>query len=301
MSRVAQSTADLRSWTPKHWYLVCVDSDGCVFPTMEIKQRGCFQPLIVRHWKLGRVAQIVRETAEFVSLGSRWRGSNRFVALVQIMDFLRRRSDVQKAQIVLPTLNSLREWIASTGALSEASLAQAVVDTGDRELETVLQWSRAVNECIARRARSVPPFPAARRAIETMVERADVVCISQTPAEALAREWQEQKLIGWVRLVVGQEVGSKTHQIRKLMADRYDPDQTLVIGDAPGDLTAAQNCGAHFYPIVPGEEEASWSRFLAEAWPRFLGSGYCGANEAERIATFLARLPQTPPWEPKGR
>ncbi|MCA1808924.1 MAG: hypothetical protein ABR497_09800 [Kiritimatiellia bacterium] len=68
--------------------LVGIDSDGCVFPTMEIKQRQCIHPLIIKHWHLDPLAPLVRETAAFVNLYSRSRGSNRFVALCRTMELL---------------------------------------------------------------------------------------------------------------------------------------------------------------------------------------------------------------------
>ena len=34
-------------------YLVCIDSDGCVFDTMEIKHKECFCPPYIKHFGLG--------------------------------------------------------------------------------------------------------------------------------------------------------------------------------------------------------------------------------------------------------
>ena len=40
--------------------------------------------------------------------------------------------------------------------------------------------------------------------------QADVMVISQTPGEALRREWAEHGIEKHVRLIAGQEMGSKT-------------------------------------------------------------------------------------------
>jgi hypothetical protein len=69
-----------------------------------------------------------------------------------------------------------------------------------------------------------------------------------------------------------------------------------MIGDAPGDMKAARSNNALFYPINPGDEEASWKRFYGEAMPRFLAGTYAGRYESDLIAEFDRCLPDTPPW-----
>ncbi len=32
----------IENFTPRHEFLVCIDSDGCAFDTMEIKHKECF-------------------------------------------------------------------------------------------------------------------------------------------------------------------------------------------------------------------------------------------------------------------
>ena len=54
------------SITPQHDYLVGIDSDGCVFDTMELKHKECFIPNIIRYWKLQAISKYAREAAEFV-------------------------------------------------------------------------------------------------------------------------------------------------------------------------------------------------------------------------------------------
>ena len=70
-----------------------------------------------------------------------------------------------------------------------------------------------------------------------------------------------------------------------------------MIGDAPGDMNAARENGALFYPIVPGEEETSWKKLADEALARFRDGSYAGEYENQLVDYFLTKLPDTPPWK----
>ena len=69
-----------------------------------------------------------------------------------------------------------------------------------------------------------------------------------------------------------------------------------MVGDAPGDLKAAQAVGALFYPIDPGAEDASWQRFFEEALPRFFAGTYAGDYMDAQLDRFQALLPERPTW-----
>ncbi len=87
--------------TPKHDFLVGIDSDGCVFDSMELKHKECFVPNFINHYGLQGVSKYAREAAEFVNLYSKSRGINRFQALVEQLDWLRRRAEVKSRGIDL--------------------------------------------------------------------------------------------------------------------------------------------------------------------------------------------------------
>jgi hypothetical protein len=78
---------------------------------------------------------------------------------------------------------------------------------------------------------------------------------------------------------------------------KYAADCVLMIGDALGDLHAAETAGALFFPINPGHEEASWQRFLDEAFDKFLAGTFAGDYQAARVQAFKALLPEIPPWK----
>ena len=78
---------------------------------------------------------------------------------------------------------------------------------------------------------------------------------------------------------------------------KYAANHLLMIGDAPGDLDAARANHALFFPINPGDEEASWERLYKEGIEKFLAGEFAGAYEAGLIAEFEKLLPATPPWQ----
>ncbi|MHB1296322.1 MAG: HAD family hydrolase [Anaerolineae bacterium] len=282
---------------PRHGFFVGIDSDGCAFDTMEIKHKECFTPNIINSWDLQAVSKFAREAAEFVNLYSKWRGINRWPALVMVFDLLRERAEVIKRRATIPEAPKIREFIASGLPLSNDTLAQLVADTGDPELTRALAWSKAVNANIANMVHGVPPFPFVRESLTLLTQHADAIVVSQTPGEALIREWQEHGIDGYVRAIAGQEMGTKTEHIRYAAGGKYAPDHMLMIGDAPGDLKAARGNNAYFYPINPGHEDESWECFYNEAFGRFIEGTYGGAYEAALIAEFDKALPDSPPWK----
>lgn len=277
-------------------FFIGIDSDGCVFDTMETKHKECFIPNIIKTYRLVCISKYVREVAEFINLYSVHRGVNRFPGLVLTMDLLAERPEVLRRRPPIPALAGLRGWVGRETRLSNPALAAEAAATGDADLALALEWSEAVNRSIAELVRDVPPFPFVRESLESMQGKADVMVVSATPGEALVREWDEHELSPMVSLIAGQELGSKRELLERATSGRYEPDRVLMIGDAPGDLKAAQAVGALFYPIDPGAEEASWQRFFEDALPRFFAGNYAGEYMDERIARFRELLPERPTW-----
>ena len=291
------SKSDLINFEPRHKTFVGVDSDGCVFDTMEIKQKNCFHGLMASHWHLTPIEALLRETAEFVNLYSKSRGRNRFLCLVETMDRLRARPEAAESGLSIPELPELKAFIAEGHALGHPALEAAIESTGSRELAEVLAWSQKVNQQIEATVKNIPPFPWARESLEAMAKTSDVICVSQTPFEALIREWNENDLTSTVRMIAGQELGTKSEHLSLATANRYEKQHVLMIGDAPGDFLAARDNDALFYPIIPSREAESWERFFKEAYAKFLNGTYAGAYAQELADAFDAALPETPPWE----
>lgn len=279
-------------------FFVGIDSDGCVFDTMEVKHKDCFIPRIVEHYGLAAVARHFREVAEFLNLYSRWRGINRFPGLVMAVDLLADHPAMVGRPIALPALAGLRAWLATETRLGNPALAAAAARSGDPDLAAALAWSEAVNRTIAATVRDVPPFPLVSECLDTLRGRAEVVVVSATPGEALEREWVEHGLRDRVRRIAGQEAGSKAEVLAQAIEQGgCGSDRALMIGDAPADLAAARTAGALFYPIEPGFEVESWSDLLHEGLPRFFEGTFAGPYMAERVDRFLGLLPEVPPWK----
>jgi phosphoglycolate phosphatase-like HAD superfamily hydrolase len=297
MTSFPEAARPLLDMQPRQPYFVGIDSDGCAFDTMEIKQKECFCPITVKHWGLQAVSKYAREAVEFVNLYSKWRGINRWPAQVMVFDLLRERSEVLARGATLPRANRLREFIASGRPLSNDGLAAYMAEHPDPELTTAFAWSTAVNDAIADMVHDVPPFPYVRDSLEQMKGQADIMVVSATPSGALLREWEEHNIAGYCRHIAGQELGTKKQHLALAAKGKYPPDRILMIGDALGDLEAARANGALFYPINPGAEDASWQRFNCEAFGRFTAGNYAGGYEAALIAEFEKLLPDTPPWK----
>lgn len=291
------SKEQLSAFKPRHAYFVGIDSDGCVFDTMEIKHKECFIPNIILHWKLQAISKYVRVAAEFVNLYSKWRGTNRFPALTKTFELLRDWPEPVRRGVLIPEVPTLEAWIKSGGPLANPTLEHEVQKTGDPVLKQTLEWSKVVNRSIAEMVEGVPPFPFFRECVEKLGARADVICVSQTPGEALVREWQEHDIAPYAAIIAGQEMGSKKDHLRLAAGGKYAKDHMLMIGDAPGDLEAARAVGARFFPVNPGGEDQSWERFHREALARFFNHTYAGDYEASLIAEFEKLLPEKPPWK----
>jgi phosphoglycolate phosphatase-like HAD superfamily hydrolase len=275
-------------------FFVGIDSDGCVFDTMELKHKECFIPAYIKHYRLQGVSKYAREAAEFVNLYSKSRGVNRFPALVEQLDWLRRRPEVKARGIDVPNPHGLRRWISAETRLGNPALERAVESSGDEDLQLALEWSHAVNRAVADTVRGVPPFPFVRECFERLIDGADLLCVSATPTEALCAEWEEHSLARFVRMICGQELGTKKEMLA--LAKIYPANQTLMIGDAPGDYKAAEANGCLFFPINPGEEQQSWQQLYEEGIERFLAGSFAGAYQQELLDGFNALLPEQPPW-----
>jgi phosphoglycolate phosphatase-like HAD superfamily hydrolase len=285
----------LRDFKPAKDFFVGIDSDGCVFDSMEIKHKECFAPMFIKHFHLQAVSKYARETWEFVNLYSKSRGANRFPALSRALNLLRARPEVIARNAAVSDTRALDEWIARESKLGNATLA-AEVKNGNQALASVKVWSDAVNACVEDMVHGVPPFPLVRECLEKVRARADVMVISQTPTPALEREWAEHNINQYVEIIAGQEMGTKTEHLKYAASGKYPAQKILMIGDAPGDLNAAKSNGALFYPIDPGSEERSWKRFHDEALNRFFAGTYAGEYETRLIKEFDARLPEKPAW-----
>lgn len=285
----------LKDFTPSKEFFIGIDSDGCIFDSMEIKHKECFAPMFIKHFELQAVSKYAREVWEFVNLYSKTRGANRFPALSRALNLLPQRPQVTARNVKVPDTKALDEWIARETKLGNATLA-AEVKNGNKALEQIKRWSDAVNHAVEDIVKGVPPFPLVRESLEKLTPKADAMCISQTPADALKREWAEHGIDKFARIIAGQEMGTKTEHLKFAAKDKYPPQRILMVGDAPGDFKAAKTNGALFFPIIPSREESSWERLFKEGLDRFFAGKYAGDYEAALVKEFDASLPENPSW-----
>ena len=297
-NNIPEAARPLLELEPRYEFFVGIDSDGCAFDTMEIKHKECFCPNIINYWDLQGVSKYAREAAEFVNLYSAWRGVNRWPALVKVFDLLRERPEVIKRGVEIPMAPRIRAFIADSAyPKSNDGLRAYKDDYPHPELDRALEWSLAVNASIADMVHGIPPFPYVRDTLKLLFDKADMIVVSQTPDEALFREWEEHQIDEYVRAIAGQEKGTKTQHIKWAASGKYERDHILMIGDAPGDMRAGHDNHALFYPINPGHEEESWQQFFEEAVFKFLDGEYEGEYETQLIAEFQKFMPETPPWK----
>ena len=269
-------------YTAKHDFLVCIDSDGCAFDTMEIKHKECFCPATIDNWGLQAISSLAREAWEYVNLYSVTRGCSRFHAIIRVLDLLSERKEVLARGFRVPSHEVLRHWVETAPVLNNENLAKL---TDDPELARTLEWSLDMNRRVAKMVHDIPPFPFVRESLEKLSEHADIVIVSATPREALLHEWHEHGLDRYVALLGAQEDGSKREIIASVKG-AYAPDHAIMIGDAPGDRKAAFDNGILFFPVRPLDEMRSWEEFYSGVIDQFLYGSVSAAYLSAVIDTL---------------
>jgi phosphoglycolate phosphatase-like HAD superfamily hydrolase len=282
---------DLIHLKPEHDVLVAIDSDGCVFDSMTIKQR-IFHTGIIKFWSLAAVETDFRRVAEWTALFSPWRGLNRFELLLRILQGV---SQYIPACANPPATAALEAFVQSGVPLSADELAKRIERTGDPELQRALEWSRSVSKEIAA-VSQMPVFDGVLQGLEAIRSSADAIVVSQTDEAALVHEWNHARLTGFVDVIAGAELGSKIESLSTAMKGRYLPERTLMVGDAPGDLETARATGSLFFPIIPGDEVASWAELREKGLKRLQNGDFTGKYQEELIVRFHKALSATPPW-----
>jgi len=255
----------LADFTPKHPWLICIDSDGCAIDSMEVKHRECFGPVAANEWHITTGRDEFLKRWNDINLYSVTRGINRFKALAIIAE-----------QFKLEGWQDLSDWTANAPVLSNDALASE----NNQNLKKVLQWSVDTN--IAIEALPIPSaFPGVKRVLELVNGAADVAIVSSANRMAIKKEWQDAGLMDYVSILMSQDNGSKKTIIENLLAKGYAPGHVLMVGDAPGDMDAAYSNQVCFYPIIPGKEAGSWQALAEAQWDKFLAGNLDKSFEAQ--------------------
>lgn len=261
-------------------FLVCVDSDGCAMDTMDVKHEEFFGPLAAEVFGI-QDRNVFQEDWERINLHSTTRGINRFKGLVLALENASERGEN------VGDISALREWTETTPELSNKALEQAIEKNPSDDLKKALDWSGRVNSGIETElAGRDKPFPGVKDVLKEIHDLADIAIVSSANSEALYSEWERHGLMEHVDAVYGQEAGSKAAAIEELKAHGYADDEVLMVGDAPGDLKAAQANDVLYYPILFGNEEKSWMRLSQEGITKFVNKEYAGAYHEQVVGEF---------------
>ena len=259
-----KNTTALQDFVRQKPFLVCVDSDGCAMDTMDIKHIRCFGPCMVAEWGLEAWQEPVLKRWNEINLYSMTRGINRFKGLVIAL------TEIDRRYTPIPGLAELAGWTARAAELSNGALEKALPGAKGPALAKALSWSKQVNAAIDALPESgKKPFANVAEGLAAAHAAADVAVVSSANREAVEEEWARCGLLDKVDVVCCQDTGSKADCIAALLGKGYAHDHVVMVGDAPGDKTAAEKNGVWFYPILVRHEAESWRELASEGLERF--------------------------------
>ena len=260
-------------------FLIGIDSDGTAFDSMNIKHLDAFIPAALEIWPMREeVAARFTEIEKTVNLFSSLRGINRFPGLLEAFERLKKEFPEEKG---LPVTGDLRAYLEGVTRYSPATLKAWMEDHSSAGLDRVLAWSDRADELFTKACEGLTPYPGVREAMEKAWPSAAIAVVSSAARAGLEKDWAAGGLTPFVDFMMSQEDGSKTAQLRKAMSRCGGNVKALMLGDTDSDGVSAHEAGAMFYPILPGDEAASWKRFGEEILPLFLTGKYGPEEEAK--------------------
>ena len=275
---------DIKEFRKTRDFLICIDSDGCVMDTMDVKHMRCFGPCLVYEWDLGEYREEIIRLWRKVNLLSVSRGVNRFQGLAQVL------KNIHENYIRVEGLDGYLRWAESAQELSDKSLEEAYEKTENICMKKAMDWSRLVNQSMAMVSDTKkPPFGGTEDALRLAREKADIVILTAANRREINKEWEVFELAQYTDLLMSQENGRKEECLNELLEKGYEKDHVLMVGDAPADLAAAQAAGVLFYPILAYQERESWENF-SDALDHFTNGNYAGSYQEERIKEFQENL-----------
>ena len=266
-------------------FLICIDSDGCAIDTMDIKHIKCFGPCMITEWNLEKWRKTILDSWNEVNLYTLTRGINRFKGLAVAL------TEINDKYIKIEGLDEFLKWTEETLELSNESLEAELEKTNNICIKSALEWSKAVNKSIDLLSDDEKcPFEGVKEAIIAAKKIADIAIVSSANEKAVLDEWSHNGLLENVDIVLTQNIGSKAYCISKLIEKGYDRTKVLMVGDALGDLKAAESNEVLYYPIMVKKEKDSWERFTKEALEKFIGDLYIGEYQEKVINEFRLNL-----------
>ncbi|OON99714.1 MAG: hypothetical protein ATN35_11265 [Epulopiscium sp. Nele67-Bin004] len=261
-------------------FLVCIDSDGCAIDSMTIKHEQIFGPVVLDFFEVNSNKDTFLNRWNEINLNSTHRGVNRFVGLAMILGELGDNID---------GLSDYINWTQSAKELSNDALKTMIENSEHDCFQKVLNWSLEVNKQIANLDdNSKLAFEGVEPKLAMISKFADVAIVSSANKAAVIEEWEHNHLLDKVNCVATQADGSKAFCIKVLLEQGYENKNVLMIGDAPGDLKAANCNHVNFYPIMPNNEVKSWQE-IDSALVAFTNGNY-DELQSELITNFTNAL-----------
>lgn len=260
---------DLKAFNKSKDFLICVDSDGCIMDTMDIKHFKCFGPCMVKEWGLEQWQDEILNRWNDINLYTMTRGINRFAGLSMAL------SEINEKYCRIEGIEEFVQWANNAKELSNASVKQMMEESENPIFNKALLWSLAVNQGInALKDYEKKPFEGAREGLSALNKRADIAVVSSANKEAVIEEWNRWGLSSDVDVLCCQDAGTKKECIAKLKKQNYKSGHILMVGDAVGDRQAAEINGVYFYPILVKHETESWNELVDIALDKFIGLDY---------------------------
>ena len=263
------SNLDIRVFEKRHDFLICIDSDGTVIDAMSAKHNHCHGPALIHVWHLEEYAKEVQSLWNTINLYSSTRGVNRFIALVI---FLEKANGVY---LRVDGLEKLKQWVETSGNLSNEGLEEELKHHPDPMLQKALQWSYEINDRILMLSHTdKPPYLGVKEFFDFAHGKVDIALISSSNMSALVEEWSNHNLIQYLDVLTSQEIGTKEECVHQLIEKGYNPRHVLMIGDANPDLKAATDNDTYFYPILTQHEKESWDNLKDSYFKLFTSENY---------------------------
>jgi phosphoglycolate phosphatase-like HAD superfamily hydrolase len=238
--------------------------------TMNIKHIRCFGPCFVEVYGINENKQKVLDRWNAINLFEITRGINRFMGFARILCEL-----YPEDKDVL----AFNEWTKTAKELSEKAVGEVADKTDNPVFKKALEWSKAVNKSInALSDADKKAFVGTKEGLLAARENFDIAIVSSANYAAVVEEWKRCGLLELTDVVTTQTDGSKAYCISELIKKGYDKDKVVMMGDAEGDLKAAESNGVAFYPVLVNHEKQSW-----EQLPEFLSKFVSGESDLDRI------------------
>lgn len=269
---------------PTHKVLICMDSDGTVMDTMTIKHVRCFGPCFLTAFNINTNKEEILKTWNDDNLYTKTRGINRFQGLDKILEY------VKQFGYTFDGYDEFHGWVTTTKEYSVNSINKALETCKDpTTFNLALYWSKIVNEEITKLP-PASPFEGVEETIKEAKLDCDLVGVSSANAQAVKEEWTRLGFYDDFKEVACQDKGTKSIIIRDTLANGYDKKNTVMLGDAIGDELAAKENGVWFFPIIPGDEVASWKKFRNVGLKRMVEGSFDEAYQQELIDEFYHAL-----------